>query len=73
VRTGGDMVRPHRWARRYRRIGRRWIVARPTRRPCIDQLIFLVQMGQNRHEAIMESLRRFGEHVILQFQTEAVV
>jgi len=34
----------------------------------IDQLIFLVQMGGNAHEAIMESLRRFGESVIPQFQ-----
>lgn len=40
----------------------------------IDQLIFLVQMGANRHEAIMDSLRRFGEHVIPRFKrAEAVV
>ena len=37
----------------------------------VDQLIFLVQHGPTQHEAIMESLRRFGEEVIPQFQ-EAV-
>ena len=34
----------------------------------IDQLIFLVQHGATRHEAIMESLRRFGEEVIPHFR-----
>ena len=34
----------------------------------IDQLIFLVQAGGTPHEAIMESLRRFGEQVLPQFQ-----
>jgi len=34
----------------------------------IDQLIFLVQAGGTPHEAIIESLRRFGEHVIPQFK-----
>jgi alkanesulfonate monooxygenase SsuD/methylene tetrahydromethanopterin reductase-like flavin-dependent oxidoreductase (luciferase family) len=34
----------------------------------IDQLIFLVQHGGTPHEAIMESLRRFGEEVIPQFK-----
>jgi len=33
----------------------------------IDQLIFLVQHGGTPHDAIMESLRRFGEQVIPQF------
>jgi alkanesulfonate monooxygenase SsuD/methylene tetrahydromethanopterin reductase-like flavin-dependent oxidoreductase (luciferase family) len=33
----------------------------------IDQLIFLVQHGSTPHEAIMDSLRRFGEEVIPQF------
>ena len=33
----------------------------------IDQLIFLVQAGGTPHEAIMDSLRRFGERVIPQF------
>jgi alkanesulfonate monooxygenase SsuD/methylene tetrahydromethanopterin reductase-like flavin-dependent oxidoreductase (luciferase family) len=35
----------------------------------IDQLIFLVQHGPTSHEAIMDSLRRFGEEVIPQFRT----
>ncbi len=34
----------------------------------IDQLIFLVQHGPTKHEAIMDSLRRFGEEVIPHFQ-----
>ncbi len=34
----------------------------------IDQLIFLVQHGPTRHEAIMESLRRFGQEVIPHFR-----
>ncbi len=34
----------------------------------IDQLIFLVQAGGTPHEAIMDSLRRFGTEVILQFR-----
>jgi alkanesulfonate monooxygenase SsuD/methylene tetrahydromethanopterin reductase-like flavin-dependent oxidoreductase (luciferase family) len=33
----------------------------------IDQLIFLVQHGATPHEAVMDSLRRFGEQVIPQF------
>jgi hypothetical protein len=33
----------------------------------IDQLIFLVQHGGTPHEAIMDSLRRFGDEVIPQF------
>jgi alkanesulfonate monooxygenase SsuD/methylene tetrahydromethanopterin reductase-like flavin-dependent oxidoreductase (luciferase family) len=33
----------------------------------IDQLIFLVQAGGTSHEAIMESLKRFGEEVLPQF------
>ena len=33
----------------------------------IDQLIFLVQAGATSHDAIMDSLRRFGERVIPQF------
>jgi alkanesulfonate monooxygenase SsuD/methylene tetrahydromethanopterin reductase-like flavin-dependent oxidoreductase (luciferase family) len=37
----------------------------------IDQLIFLVQAGGTSHEAIMASLRRFGERVIPQFATSA--
>jgi alkanesulfonate monooxygenase SsuD/methylene tetrahydromethanopterin reductase-like flavin-dependent oxidoreductase (luciferase family) len=36
----------------------------------IDQLIFLVQAGGTPHEAIMDSLRRFGERVIPQFSRE---
>jgi alkanesulfonate monooxygenase SsuD/methylene tetrahydromethanopterin reductase-like flavin-dependent oxidoreductase (luciferase family) len=35
----------------------------------IDQLIFLVQAGPTKHEAIMDSLRRFGERVIPQFRS----
>ena len=34
----------------------------------IDQLIFLVQHGATPHDAVMESLRRFGEEVIPQFR-----
>ena len=34
----------------------------------IDQLILLVQHGATPHEAITESLRRFGEEVIPQFR-----
>ena len=34
----------------------------------IDQLIFLVQHGGTPHEAVMESLRRFGEEVLPQFR-----
>ncbi|MEX2226369.1 MAG: LLM class flavin-dependent oxidoreductase [Dehalococcoidia bacterium] len=37
----------------------------------IDQLIVLVQAGGTSHDAIMESLRRFGEHVIPQFSASA--
>jgi alkanesulfonate monooxygenase SsuD/methylene tetrahydromethanopterin reductase-like flavin-dependent oxidoreductase (luciferase family) len=40
----------------------------------IDQLILLVQAGGTRHDAIMDSLRRFGERVMPQFRTsEAAV
>jgi alkanesulfonate monooxygenase SsuD/methylene tetrahydromethanopterin reductase-like flavin-dependent oxidoreductase (luciferase family) len=34
----------------------------------IDQLIFLVQAGGTSHEAILDSLRRFGEQVIPRFR-----
>ncbi len=34
----------------------------------VDQLIFLVQHGPTNHEAIMESLQRFGDEVIPQFK-----
>jgi alkanesulfonate monooxygenase SsuD/methylene tetrahydromethanopterin reductase-like flavin-dependent oxidoreductase (luciferase family) len=34
----------------------------------VDQLIFLVQAGGTKHEDIMSSLRRFGEHVIPKFR-----
>lgn len=34
----------------------------------IDQIIFLVQAGGTQHDAIMSSLRRFGEHVIPRFR-----
>lgn len=34
----------------------------------IDQLIFLVQAGATRHDAIMDSLRRFGDKVVPQFR-----
>ena len=37
----------------------------------VDQLIFLVQHGPTKHEAILDSLRRFGEEVIPQFKNEA--
>ncbi|MCH8813632.1 MAG: LLM class flavin-dependent oxidoreductase [Chloroflexi bacterium] len=34
----------------------------------IDQLIFLVQHGPTKHEAIMESLQRFGDEVLPHFK-----
>jgi alkanesulfonate monooxygenase SsuD/methylene tetrahydromethanopterin reductase-like flavin-dependent oxidoreductase (luciferase family) len=37
----------------------------------LDQLIFLVQAGPTPHEAIMESLRRFGAEVLPQFREAA--
>ena len=43
-------------------------VARHYERQGVDQLILLVQHGPTQHEAIMESLRRFGEEVIPQFR-----
>ena len=45
-------------------------IARHYEKQGIDQLIFLAQHGGTTHEAIMESLRRFGEEVIPQFRTE---
>jgi len=39
----------------------------------IDQLILLVQAGGTPHEAIMESLGRFGEQVIPQFREAETV
>jgi alkanesulfonate monooxygenase SsuD/methylene tetrahydromethanopterin reductase-like flavin-dependent oxidoreductase (luciferase family) len=39
----------------------------------IDQLIFLVQAGGTPHEAILDSLRRFGEKVIPQFKKAEAV
>ncbi len=48
-------------------------IARHYQAQGIDQLIFLVQAGGTPHEAIMDSLRRFGEKVIPQFkEAEAV-
>ena len=43
-------------------------IARHYEKQGIDQLIFLVQHGPTDHEAIMESLQRFGEEVIPQFE-----
>jgi alkanesulfonate monooxygenase SsuD/methylene tetrahydromethanopterin reductase-like flavin-dependent oxidoreductase (luciferase family) len=37
----------------------------------LDQLIFIVQAGPTPHEAIMDSLRRFGEQVLPQFREAA--
>jgi alkanesulfonate monooxygenase SsuD/methylene tetrahydromethanopterin reductase-like flavin-dependent oxidoreductase (luciferase family) len=34
----------------------------------VDQLLFLVQMGPTRHDAVMDSLRRFGEEVLPHFR-----
>jgi alkanesulfonate monooxygenase SsuD/methylene tetrahydromethanopterin reductase-like flavin-dependent oxidoreductase (luciferase family) len=45
-------------------------IARHYQAQGIDQLIFLVQHGSTSHEAIVDSLRRFGEQVIPQFRGE---
>ncbi|OWY60332.1 hypothetical protein B7486_69745, partial [cyanobacterium TDX16] len=38
----------------------------------VDQLIFVMQAGKNRHEDIMESLERFGTEVLPEFQERDV-
>ncbi len=46
-------------------------VARHYQSQGIDQLIFLVQAGGTSHEAIIDSLRRFGDEVMPAFQEGA--
>jgi alkanesulfonate monooxygenase SsuD/methylene tetrahydromethanopterin reductase-like flavin-dependent oxidoreductase (luciferase family) len=45
-------------------------IARHYQAQGIDQLIFLVQHGATSHEAVMDSLRRFGEQVIPQLRAK---
>jgi len=39
----------------------------------VDQLIFVMQAGKNRHEDIMESLERFGREVLPEFKERDLI
>jgi alkanesulfonate monooxygenase SsuD/methylene tetrahydromethanopterin reductase-like flavin-dependent oxidoreductase (luciferase family) len=43
-------------------------ICREFERRGVDQMLFLVQSGPSKHDAILDSLRRFGEQVIPRFR-----